>query len=169
MLTRSESYVIIIPQSILLYKARDEYLQKRRDIKVAPLIGEVYTMYFSGSGSEQSGWRPGIIFQNNTGNSNSPNIIALPLTTSIKKLSMPTHVLLKASDTGLRFDSMVLCENPEKMSKEKMGRYITTLSDEQMKEVTKASLLATGAMAFLDEETLISVWKESIQLNLCSA
>ena len=144
-------------------------MQKTKDIKGTPLIGEVYTMYFSGSGSEQSGWRPGIIFQNNIGNSKSPNIIALPLTTSIKKIGMPTHVLLRASDTGLRFDSMVLCENPEKMSKEKMGRYITTLTNEQMREVTKASLLATGAISFLDEETLISVWKESIQLNTYSA
>lgn len=50
-----------------------------------PRIGEVYNMYFNGTGSEQSGWRPGVVFQNNIGNSKSPNIIALPLTSSLKK------------------------------------------------------------------------------------
>ena len=134
-----------------------------------PLIGEVYAMNFCGSGSEQSGWRPGVIFQNNVGNAKSPNVIALPLTTSLKKLNMPTHVLLKASDTGLKFDSMVICENPEKMSKEKVGRYITTLSEEQMGEIAKANLMATSAISFLDEKTLVSIWKKSIQLNACSA
>lgn len=53
-----------------------------------PQIGEVYLMKFGGSGSEQSGWRPGVVFQNNMGNAYSPNIIALPLTSSLKKLSM---------------------------------------------------------------------------------
>lgn len=133
--------------------------------KGMPLIGEVYIMYFSGSGSEQSGWRPGVVFQNNVGNKKSPNIIALPLSTSIKKMNMPTHVLLRANETQLRFDSIVLCENPERMSKDKMGKYITTLSKVQMQEIVKANLIATSAISFLDQKTLIAVWKTSINLN----
>lgn len=143
-------------------------MQKKGQITIKPVIGEVYVMYFAGTGSEQAGWRPGVVFQNNVGNAKSPNIIALPLTTSLKKLGMPTHVLLKASETGLRFDSMVICENPEKMSKEKMGRYITKLTEEQMKEVVKASLMATAAISFLDQKTLLSVWRQSIELNSCA-
>jgi mRNA interferase MazF len=134
-----------------------------------PVIGEIYIMYFCGSGSEQSGWRPGVVFQNNLGNAKSPNIIALPLTTSLKKLTMPTHVLLKAAETGLRYDSMVLCENTEKMSKDKMGGYLTTLSEEQMSEIAKANLLATSAISFLDKETLINIWRKSLELNNCFA
>ena len=61
-----------------------------------PQIGDVYHMYFSGDGNEQQGWRPGLVFQNNVGNKYSPNIIALPLTSSLKKLNQPTHVLLPA-------------------------------------------------------------------------
>lgn len=135
----------------------------------SPIIGEIYEMYFCGSGSEQSGWRPGVVFQNNLGNAKSPNLIALPITSSLKKLNMPTHVFLKASSIGLRFDSMVICENPEKMSKEKVGKYITTLNKDQMKEVVEASLIATSAISFLDEKTLISIWKKSIQLNAYTA
>lgn len=134
----------------------------------APRIGEVYNMYFSGTGSEQSGWRPGVVFQNNIGNVNSPNIIALPLTSSLKKLYMPTHVLVKSADTGLRKDSIVICENPEKMSKDKVGKYITTLPQEYMKKIAIANLIATSAISFLDKDSLIYVWEKAIQLN-CAA
>lgn len=122
-------------------------------------------MYFEGVGSEQSGWRPGVVFQNNLGNKNSPNIIALPLTTSLKKLNMPTHVLLMSEDTGLRKNSLVLCENPQRMSKDNIGIYITTLSDEYMKEIAKANLIATSAISFLDEETLFKTWKKTMNIN----
>ena len=122
-------------------------------------------MYFDGVGSEQSGWRPGVVFQNNVGNSKSPNIIALPLTSSLKKLYMPTHVLVRASDTGLRRDSMVICENPEKMSKDRLGKYITTLSEKYMREIAIANLLATSAISFLDKESLLFAWQRSVQLN----
>lgn len=131
----------------------------------APQIGEVYLMKFSGSGSEQVGWRPGLVFQNNVGNSHSPNIIALPLTSSLKKINQPTHVLVKARDTGLKADSMVLCENPQRMSKDKMGKCLGRLSDEVMRKVAEANLLATGAISYLDVVSLIATWTKAVELN----
>lgn len=122
-------------------------------------------MRFGGSGSEQSGWRPGLVFQNNTGNLYSPNVIALPLTSSLKKLGQPTHVVLPAAETGLPRDSMVLCENPERMSKDRVGRYITTLPRSFMAQVARASILATSAIAFLEPETLMDIWRQACSLN----
>lgn len=130
-----------------------------------PRIGDVYLMRFEGSGSEQSGWRPGLVFQNNRGNRHSPNIIALPMTTSLKKAGMPTHVFLPAARTGLPRDSMVLCENPERMSKQKLGRYLTTLSDDFMAEVAVANLLATSAISFLEPDILLQTWRQACSLN----
>ena len=130
-----------------------------------PCIGDVYFMRFGGSGSEQSGWRPGLVFQNNTGNLYSPNMIALPLTSSLKKLGQPTHVVLPAAETGLPRDSMVLCENPERMSKDRVGRYITTLPRSFMAQVARASILATSAIAFLEPETLMDIWRQACSLN----
>lgn len=123
-------------------------------------------MRFEGTGSEQNGWRPGVIFQNNTGNLHSPNVIVLPLTSSIKRTDLPTHVLIKSYDTGLFKDSVVICENPQCMSKEKVGRYITTLPEQYMKRIAEASLLATSAISFLDLSTLIAIWQKSISLNI---
>jgi len=130
-----------------------------------PQIGDIYTMKFGGRANEQCGWRPGLVFQNNTGNAHSPNIIALPLTSVIKKVNQPTHVVVKAANTGLKRDSMVLCENPERMSKERLGEYITTLPEEYMKQVAEASLLASSVISYLDIEVLLSVWEKAVALN----
>lgn len=122
-------------------------------------------MRFGGCGNEQNGWRPGIVFQNNLGNQHSPNIIALPLTSAIKKTNQPTHVIIPAAGTGLMRDSMVLCENPERMSKDKLGNYLTTIPDEYMSQIAIANLLATSAISFIDPELLVLVWQKATVLN----
>lgn len=138
---------------------------ERSRTEFSPKIGEVYLMNFDGSGSEQSGIRPGLVFQNNIGNAYSPNIIALPLTSAVKKLGQPTHVLLRASECGLAKDSVVLCENPQRMSKSRIVKYLTTLSAEDMRRVTEGNLLATSAISFLDMESLMKVWHAATRLN----
>ncbi len=129
-------------------------------------IGDVFLMKFNGQGNEQKGWRPGVVFQNNLGNTFSPNLIVLPLTSSLKKQNQPTHVVIPAADnTGLKKDSMVLCENPERMSKERLGSYLTTLPKEYMAQIAIANLLATSAIAFIEPDTLLGVWQKSLVLN----
>ena len=126
-------------------------------------------MKFEGTGNEQSGYRPGLVFQNNVGNRMSPNIIALPLTSCLKKSNQPTHVVISAADSGLVKDSMVLCENPERMSKERIGRYVTTLSPEYMAQVAEASLLASSAISFISPDLLMAIWKKASALNSTTA
>ena len=130
-----------------------------------PRIGDIYLMHFCGNGNEQRGYRPGLVFQNNLGNIHSPNIIALPLTSSIKKANQPTHVFVPASETGLSRDSMVLCENPERMSKDRMGSYLTTLPKEYMSKVAVANLLASSAISYIDPDVLLSAWQKAVKLN----
>lgn len=128
-------------------------------------IGDVYMMNFTGEANVQQGWRPGVVFQNNTGNRFSPNIVALPLTSSIKKSAQPTHVTLRASDTGLRLDSMVLCENPETISKDRVGKYLTSLSDDHIRQIAVAHILASSAISFLSEDDIIRTWHRATELN----
>ena len=128
-------------------------------------IGDVYLMRFGGDGNEQRGWRPGIVFQNNLGNAYSPNIIALPLTTAIKKLNQPTHVFLPAEETGLVKDSIALCENPEAMSKERLGAYLTTLPKAYLAKIAIANLLASSAIAYVEPENLLTAWQKSLTFN----
>lgn len=127
-------------------------------------IGDVYLVYFDGSGNEQKGYRPGLVFQNNVGNEHSPNLIVLPLTSALKKTNQPTHVFIP-KEVGLRKDSMVLCENPKCMSKHKLGEYITTLPEEYMAQVAVGNILSSSAIAFIDPDLLMSVWQKALVLN----
>lgn len=131
----------------------------------APKIGDIYLMNFDGQGNEQKGKRPGLIFQNNLGNQYSPNVIALPLTSAIKKINQPTHVFIPSEGTGLARDSIVLCENPVIMSKEKLGIYLTTIPTEYMGKIAIANLLATSAISFISPEILSLVWQKAAMLN----
>lgn len=89
---------------------------------IKPKIGEVYLIDFPQDGHTQGGIRPGVIFQNDVGNKYSPNVVVLPLITSIKKTSQPTHVYISSKNSGLRYDSIVLCENPISISKDRISK-----------------------------------------------
>lgn len=130
-----------------------------------PKIGEVYLMEFFGEGSVQNGVRPGVVIQNNKGNRHSPNVIALPITTALKKLHQPTHVLILARDTRLKRDSIVLCENPCCVPKNKIGEYVSTLSKPDMARIAIGHALATASLSYLDIEDLFRVWKSACELN----
>lgn len=138
-----------------------EYKERIKEVKV----GDIWLMRFDGEDSEQKGVRPGVIFQNNIGNSNSPNTIALPLSSSVKKTHQPTHVLLRSGRYGLDRDSIVLCENPQRMSKRRMIKPIARLDREAMKDIALGNLLSSGAISFLTEEELLSAWRKAKKLN----
>ena len=107
--------------------------------------------------------RPGLVFQNNVGNQHSPNLIVLPLTSALKKTTQPTHVFIP-KEVGLRKDSMVLCENPECMSKYKLGEYITTLPEEYMAQVAVGNILSSSAISFIDTDLLSNLKKDGEQI-----
>ena len=130
-----------------------------------PRIGDVYTLRFEGAGSVQSGVRPGVVFQNDIGNANSPNVVVFPMTSNLRRAQLPTHVLIRAADTRLHKDSVVLCENPYCVPKESLMRYITRLSDDYLKEIAVASIMASGAISFLEPDALLKVWRQTLNLN----
>lgn len=130
-----------------------------------PRIGDVFMVECTGTKSEQSGVRPAVIFQNNVGNQHSPNVIVLPLTSKRKKTRQPTHVLVSAAESGLPLDSMVLCENPICISKDKLGQYMTTLSPKHMEQIAIASILASSAICYISPELLERVWQTAAKLN----
>ena len=133
--------------------------------KKTPMLGDVYMVQFTGRDHAQLGLRPAVVFQNNAGNRHSPNVIVLPLTTSMKKLGQPTHVVVPARGTGLRYDSVVLCENPVTISKDSLGFYVTTLSAAVMRKIARGYLLATSAVMYLDLGDFQEMKQASVRLN----
>lgn len=80
--------------------------------------------------SEQGGIRPVIIIQNDVGNKYSPTIIVLPITSEIKKESLPTHCILhKTEKNGLSVDSMVMAEQIRVIDKSRLLNKVGYLDD----------------------------------------
>lgn len=89
-------------------------------------------------GSEQNGFRPVLILQNDIGNKFSPTTMIAPITTkeySGKK--QPTHVSVKALEK-IRPNSIILLEQIRTIDKSRLKGYVCDLSDEDMKMVDKA-------------------------------
>lgn len=92
-------------------------------------------------GSEQHGYRPVIIIQNNKGNKHSPTTIIAP-TTSKKKNRIPTHVFVQNSN--LPYDSIIMLEQLKAIDKKRLDDYIGTLTDEEMNAIDKALAISVG-------------------------
>ena len=108
--------------------------------------GDMYyaNLTFGGIGSEQSGYRPVLIIQNNTGNKHSGTVIASIITSQTDtKPKMPTHCLIKAQQ-GLGRDSLVLLEQLRTIDKARLKEYIGTLGDDDMSKVDKALAVSVG-------------------------
>lgn len=93
-------------------------------------------------GSEQGGYRPVLVIQNNRGNQYSPTVIVAAIT-SRPKNKLPTHVALRGI-AGLERDSVALLEQIRTLDKKRLNDYVGTLDRQQMKKVDKALRSSTG-------------------------
>ena len=89
-------------------------------------------------GSEQGGFRPVVIIQNDLGNLHAPTVIAIPFTASHGKPPLPTHVRIEAGEAGLWRDSTALCEQIRTLEKSRLGRRLGHLSPESLRAVERA-------------------------------
>ena len=97
-----------------------------------------------GVGSEQIGYRPILIIQNDTGNKHSQTVIAAIVTSRTEnKAKMPTHCPIKAQQ-GLGRDSLVMLEQIRTIDKARLKEYIGTLDGEAMSKVDKALAVSVG-------------------------
>ncbi|MEW6522356.1 MAG: type II toxin-antitoxin system PemK/MazF family toxin [Bacillota bacterium] len=95
-------------------------------------------------GSEQGGFRPVLVVQNDIGNKYSPTTIVAAITSQIDKAKLPTHVELPASEYRLEKDSVLLLEQVRTVDKRRLREYITRLSDEAMAKVNEALAISVG-------------------------
>lgn len=114
--------------------------KEKNDIK----RGQVwYVNLENGVGSEQSGRRPCLIIQNDTGNRFSPTVVVAVLTTKLDKHKLPTHALL-SEQSGLPKRSIVLLEQLKTIDKRRIKQYITSLTRNDLLKVDRALMVSLG-------------------------
>ena len=102
------------------------------------LRGDLYYANLgSGVGSEQRGYRPVLIIQNDIGNNHSPTIIIASITSRTGvKAKLPTHYFIN-TEGGLEAPSIVLLEQIRTIDKKRLDSYIGHLNKEHLKEIDK--------------------------------
>lgn len=105
-------------------------------------------MYYAdlgrGIGSEQKGYRPVLIIQNNVGNKHSPTVIIAAITSRIGvKAKLPTHYFVN-TEGGLEAPSIVLLEQIRTIDKKRLDSYIGHLSDTHIVNINNAICISLG-------------------------
>ena len=89
-------------------------------------------------GSEQGAGRPAVIVSNDYGNAHSSNVTVVYLTSQEKRpMSVHVPVICKVPSTAL-------CEQIYTVSKERLGEYVRTCTDEEMQRINQGILEALG-------------------------
>ncbi|MBC8586696.1 type II toxin-antitoxin system PemK/MazF family toxin [Paratissierella segnis] len=103
-----------------------------------------YASLSHGIGSEQRGYRPVLIIQNNIGNKFSPTVIVAVITGKVNyKARLPTHCLLNLS-SALSIPSMVLLEQIITIDKRRLKKYIGRISEKEITFINKALSVSVG-------------------------
>jgi mRNA interferase MazF len=107
--------------------------------------GEIYLIDLANQvGSEQSGVRPAIIVQNETGNIHSPTTIICPLTSKKKSMSA-THVSLTPEDAGIVVESTVLCEQVRVIDKARIKKKLGEVKNlKKINDINEKILVSFG-------------------------
>lgn len=95
-------------------------------------------------GSEQGGVRPVLILQNDIGNRHSPTVIAAAITSKLDKTRLPTHIGIRAEDTGLAKDSIVLLEQIRTLDKHRLRERAGQITPEDQRRVDAALDVSLG-------------------------
>jgi mRNA interferase MazF len=121
-----------------------------RDLKVKR--GDVWYADLGDStvnvGSEQYGYRPVLVIQNDIGNHFSPTIIVASITAELHKAKLPTHVELSQETVGIEEDSLILSEQIRTIDKIRLRKKVAHLDEELMRKVDEAIKISLGLIEF---------------------
>ena len=99
-------------------------------------------------GHQQGGIRPAVVVSNNIGNSVSPTIKVLPITTKRTVSKQPIHVhFKKGTVVGLIKDSTVEAESTWVINKWQIKKRLGRFSDEQLDKIAYAMVFADPLVA----------------------
>ncbi|MDO5378914.1 MAG: type II toxin-antitoxin system PemK/MazF family toxin, partial [Clostridia bacterium] len=78
------------------------------------------------------------------GNRFSPTVICAAMTSRLGKSDLPTHVWVSSRDSGLRSDSLVLCEQIRTLEKRRLRAKAGHIDGLALRRVDDALLAAMG-------------------------
>jgi mRNA interferase MazF len=118
--------------------------ENRRSLKW-PKRGEVYLTRFDPTvGAEIQKTRPALIVQNDVANRYSPITIVAAITSQPRDPSRPTNIRVDTGEGGLTLSSTILLNQIRSMDKQRLGRFLGSLTPETMQRVDRALMISLG-------------------------
>jgi len=112
---------------------------------VSVLRGEVWWASLDPTvGSEQAGRRPVLIIQNSQLNAFTATVLAIPLTSNLRRAQLPSAVLIPRGEGGLSSDSVVLCHQLRVLAVERLTERLGILEPGRLSQVESALLFTLG-------------------------
>ncbi|NJN94307.1 MAG: type II toxin-antitoxin system PemK/MazF family toxin [Anaerolineales bacterium] len=95
-------------------------------------------------GSEQAGTRPVLIFQNNLVNKFTTTVLAIPLTTNLRRAALPSCVQIAKGEGGLTSDSVALCHQLRVLDTTRLQRKMGAVSPETILALENCVMFTMG-------------------------
>lgn len=95
-------------------------------------------------GSEQAGFRPVLVMQNNAINRSTTTVLCIPLTGNLRRAKLPTCVQVAQGEGGLASDSVVLCHQTRVLDKTRLKTRLGSLSEATLLAVEARLLFTLG-------------------------
>ena len=111
-----------------------------------------------GVGSEQMGYRPVVIIQNDVGNKHSPTVVVAAITSKVDaRAKQPTHCFI-GTYYGLELPSVILLEQIRTLDKKRLEKFAGSLQEKHLRELNRALAISVG---------LIKPPQQNLVLCLC--
>jgi len=101
--------------------------------------------YGEGEGSEQQGYRPGLVIQNDVGNEYSPTVIVAAITDGEDKRLLPTHFPIGVEE-GMRKPSVVMFEQIRTIDKTRLDYRFGSIAPELMQQMEHPLMMSLGVI-----------------------
>lgn len=98
-------------------------------------------------GSEQSGLRPVLIFQNDRINRAISTAIVIPFTSNLRRAALPSCVQVAKGEGGLTMESVLLCHQMRVLDETRLNSKLGEVSEQTMNEVEIGVLYTLGIRA----------------------
>lgn len=95
-------------------------------------------------GSEQAGIRPVLIFQNDLVSRFTTTVLAIPLTTNLRRAALPSCVQITKGEGGLANDSVALCHQLRVLDQTRLQRKLGTVSQDTLSAVESRVMFTMG-------------------------
>ncbi|MBI1745226.1 MAG: type II toxin-antitoxin system PemK/MazF family toxin [Acidobacteria bacterium] len=95
-------------------------------------------------GSEQAGTRPVLVFQNDLVSKFTTTVLAIPLTTNLRRASLPSCVQIFKGEGRLASDSVLLCHQLRVLDKTRLQRRLGTVSQQTISAIESCVMFTMG-------------------------